>query len=282
MVAGRRARGGRGAACRRPGRAVLPDAGAAGGAGGRGGDGAVPDGGRDPGLGGRAVGGGVHRGRDVRVAGAAAVRAEGAAPRPREGRPPRAGAVGKGGLATALAAVGLTAGSRTGFADELRLGLRGTTRRVWGRRGIKVRQRLQPRYEWCHLVAAVDARTGTLWWDWVDTMKAVDLLPVVAELRARPRRRRRPRGRAAAGRAAAVQPGAEPGRAPLPGCPPPRRGDRLRHPRRQGRRGPGVPPGARRRPGPRPPPLRLGLDHRRPRRAANTRGKGGVITRDWY
>ena len=91
----------------------------------------------------------------------------------------------KGGLATALAAVGLTAGSRTGFADELRLGLRGTTRRVWGRRGIKVRQRLQPRYEWCHLVAAVDARTGTLWWDWVDTMKAVDLLPVVAELRAR-------------------------------------------------------------------------------------------------
>jgi hypothetical protein len=29
-----------------------------------------------------------------------------------------------------------------GFADEMRVGLRGTVRRVWGRRGVKVRQRL--------------------------------------------------------------------------------------------------------------------------------------------
>ena len=91
----------------------------------------------------------------------------------------------KGGLAAALAAVGLTRASRVGFADEQRIGLRGTTRRVWGRRGTKVRQRLQLRYEWAYLWAAVDARSGTIWWDWVDTMKAVDLLPVVAELRAR-------------------------------------------------------------------------------------------------
>ena len=91
----------------------------------------------------------------------------------------------KGGLAAALAAVGLTARSRTGFADEQRIGLRGTTRRVWGRRGVKVRQRLQLRYEWAYLWAAVDARTGTLWWDWLDTMKAVDLRPVIAEVRAR-------------------------------------------------------------------------------------------------
>src|SRR4051812_39749313 len=35
-----------------------------------------------------------------------------------------------GGLATALNAVGLTRSSRLGFADELRLGLRGTSRRV--------------------------------------------------------------------------------------------------------------------------------------------------------
>lgn len=91
----------------------------------------------------------------------------------------------KGGLAAALAAVGLTAASRIGFADEQRIGLRGTTRRVWGRRGVKVRQRLQLRYEWAYLFAAVDARTGTIWWDWVDTMKAIDLQPVVAEVRAR-------------------------------------------------------------------------------------------------
>ena len=91
----------------------------------------------------------------------------------------------KGGLAAALAAVGLTAASRVGFADEQRIGLRGTTRRVWGRRGTKVRQRLQLRYEWAYLWAAVDARSGTLWWDWVDTMKAADLQPVIAEVRAR-------------------------------------------------------------------------------------------------
>ncbi len=72
-----------------------------------------------------------------------------------------------------------------GHADEQRIGLRGTARRVWGRRGVKVRQRLQLRYEWAYLFAAVDARAGTLWWDWLDTMKAADLRPVIAELRAR-------------------------------------------------------------------------------------------------
>ena len=91
----------------------------------------------------------------------------------------------KGGLAAALAAVGLTGGARGGYADEQRIGLRGTTRRVWGRRGVKVRQRLQLRYEWAYLFAAVDARTGTIWWDWLPTMKAADLRPVVAEVRAR-------------------------------------------------------------------------------------------------
>jgi hypothetical protein len=93
--------------------------------------------------------------------------------------------VEKGGLAAALAAAGLTATSGVGFADELRLGLRGATRRVWGRRGVKVRQRLQLRYEWRYLFAAVDARAGTIWWDWVETMQAADLRPVIAELRAR-------------------------------------------------------------------------------------------------
>jgi hypothetical protein len=90
-----------------------------------------------------------------------------------------------GGLAAALATAGLTAASRVGHADEQRIGLRGTTRRVWGRRGVKVRQRLQLQYEWAYLFAAVDARAGTLWWDWLPTMKAADLRPVVAEVAAR-------------------------------------------------------------------------------------------------
>ena len=89
----------------------------------------------------------------------------------------------KGGLATALAAAGLSTASRLAFADELRLGLRGTTRRVWGRRGVKVRQRLQLRYAWWYVFAAVDGRAGTVSWTWVDSMKATDLVPLMEALR---------------------------------------------------------------------------------------------------
>jgi hypothetical protein len=92
--------------------------------------------------------------------------------------------VEKGGLAAALDAVGLTRASRLGFADEMRLGLRGTSRRVWGRRGVKVHQRLQLRYEWWYLFAAVDGQAGTVSWTWLDSMKAADLVPALEALRA--------------------------------------------------------------------------------------------------
>jgi DDE superfamily endonuclease len=92
--------------------------------------------------------------------------------------------VEKRGLATALAAAGLTTASRVAFADELRLGLRGTSRRVWGRRGVKVCQRLQLRYDWWYLFAAVDGQAGTVSWTWVDSMRAADLVPLVEALRA--------------------------------------------------------------------------------------------------
>jgi hypothetical protein len=91
--------------------------------------------------------------------------------------------VEKGGLSGALAAVGLTRAGRIGFADELRLGLRGTTRRVWGRRGVKVRQRLQLQYDWWYLFAAVDVQAGTISWTWLDSMKATDLVPLLEALR---------------------------------------------------------------------------------------------------
>ena len=90
----------------------------------------------------------------------------------------------KGGLTQALDAVGLTRTSRIGFADELRLGLRGTTRRVWGRRGTKVRQRLQLKYEWRYLFAAVDGQAGRIWWNWVPAMKAAALWPTIAGIQA--------------------------------------------------------------------------------------------------
>jgi hypothetical protein len=92
--------------------------------------------------------------------------------------------VEKGGLAQALNAVGLTRASRIGHADELRLGLRGTTRRVWGRRGVKVHQRLQLKYDWWYLFVAVDGRAGSVSWTWVDSMKAADLVPLMEALRA--------------------------------------------------------------------------------------------------
>ena len=86
----------------------------------------------------------------------------------------------KGGLASGLDAVDLTRRSRIGFGDEMRVGLRGTTRRVWGRRGVKVRQRLQLRYEWRYLFAAVDGQAGRVWWNWVPSMKAEALWPTIA------------------------------------------------------------------------------------------------------
>lgn len=71
-----------------------------------------------------------------------------------------------------------------GFADEMRVGLHGTTRRVWGRRGVKVVQPLQIVYEWEYLVLAVDGHRGKLWWTWDATMQAADLLPSIDALRA--------------------------------------------------------------------------------------------------
>jgi len=91
--------------------------------------------------------------------------------------------VEKGGLASALNTAGLTQSSRIGHADELRLGLRGTSRRVWGRRGVKVRQRLQLRYDWWYLFVAVDGHAGTVSWTWLDSMKATDLVPLMEALR---------------------------------------------------------------------------------------------------
>jgi hypothetical protein len=66
-----------------------------------------------------------------------------------------------------------------GFADELRLGLRGMVRRIWGRRGVKVRRRLQLSYQWRYLFVVVDGRTGRLYWCWHASMAATELLGMV-------------------------------------------------------------------------------------------------------
>ena len=54
----------------------------------------------------------------------------------------------------------------------MRVGLIGTSRRVWGRRGVKVRQRIQRVYEWRYLHLVIDPAGGGLWWFWSHTMQA--------------------------------------------------------------------------------------------------------------
>jgi putative transposase len=61
----------------------------------------------------------------------------------------------------------------------MRVGLHGTARRVWGRRGVKVRQRVQVSYEWRSLVLVVAVRAGRRWWNWNETMQADELIPRV-------------------------------------------------------------------------------------------------------
>jgi hypothetical protein len=78
----------------------------------------------------------------------------------------------------------LTQCSAVGFCDEMRLGLHGTVRRVWGRRGVKVRQRVQFSYKWRYLVLVVDVRAGRLWWNWNETMQADELIPLVRGMQA--------------------------------------------------------------------------------------------------
>jgi hypothetical protein len=46
----------------------------------------------------------------------------------------------------------LRRGEKVVFADEMRLGLLGQVRRVWGRRGEKQRWRIELRYKWVYLV----------------------------------------------------------------------------------------------------------------------------------
>jgi hypothetical protein len=85
----------------------------------------------------------------------------------------------KGGLLAALQAEGLRRGEEVVFADEMRLGLLGQVRRVWGRRGEKLRRRVKLRYEWVYLVLGVDPIKARLWWDWVKRVREVEIAQVL-------------------------------------------------------------------------------------------------------
>src|ERR687892_258950 len=65
----------------------------------------------------------------------------------------------------------------------MRGGLRGMVRRVWGRRGVKVYQRLQLAYQWRYLFLVVNAQAGTLHWCWLDSMAGEQMVAAVGGLK---------------------------------------------------------------------------------------------------
>lgn len=67
------------------------------------------------------------------------------------------------------------------WADEMRLGLRGSVRRVWAPRGVKVHQAQVLTYVWRYLALAVNGLTGTLHWAWTTSMKKEAIAAVVGE-----------------------------------------------------------------------------------------------------
>jgi hypothetical protein len=62
----------------------------------------------------------------------------------------------KGGLSAALRDAGVTQGKPVGWADEMRLGLLGPVRRVWGIRGIQIPQKVECTNQWRYLSLVVD------------------------------------------------------------------------------------------------------------------------------
>jgi hypothetical protein len=73
----------------------------------------------------------------------------------------------------------LEKGQRILFVDEMRIGLWGQVRRVWGIRGIKVVQKVQIVFAWRYLVLGVNTQTGRLRWDWIDRVRQEYLVPVL-------------------------------------------------------------------------------------------------------
>ncbi len=70
------------------------------------------------------------------------------------------------------------------FADELRLGLLGQVRRRWVARGVKLRQRVELRYEWRYLLVAAEPVTGRLWWAWLERVQGKEVAKVMEKWKA--------------------------------------------------------------------------------------------------
>jgi hypothetical protein len=89
----------------------------------------------------------------------------------------------KRGLAAELRRVGAVCVSGIAWEDEMRVGLIGQVRRVWAPRGVKIRQKVERRYEWAYLNLAVNGIEGKLYWRWTPNMKQGATVEVVEEWR---------------------------------------------------------------------------------------------------
>lgn len=84
-------------------------------------------------------------------------------------------------LRAELEAIGLTTSRGLAWADEMRVGLIGQTRRVWASVGVTVVQAVEDVYQWSYLVLAVNGVSGRLWWDWTSDMTRRALAGGVAQ-----------------------------------------------------------------------------------------------------
>jgi transposase len=82
-------------------------------------------------------------------------------------------------LEATLKEAGVTRQTLLVWADEMRVGLYGQTRRVWAPRGVKIRQRVQMERKWCYLLLAVQPIEGRLFWCWIENLKAESIAPVL-------------------------------------------------------------------------------------------------------
>jgi hypothetical protein len=89
--------------------------------------------------------------------------------------------VEKRGLAEHLAAAGVTRKQPTLHCDEMRFGLWGQVRRRWGRKGVKIVQKVQIEFAWQYLVLAVDVLHNRLQWQWASRMNQDHLVPIFSQ-----------------------------------------------------------------------------------------------------
>ena len=77
-----------------------------------------------------------------------------------------------------LSQAGVNPTHQTGHCDEMRFGLWGQVRRRWGRKGVKIIQKVQIEFAGQYLVLAVDVVRCQWRWDWAARMNQAQLKPI--------------------------------------------------------------------------------------------------------